>query len=251
MRILSFDCGHESMGVTLLNFDSEHLKTIDTIITEDFITRVHALRELNRLQQNEKILLINYIFDVISSAAIYLGKLITLYITTSVKLVDSNVRALGLIGRANGVKYFLKRLDMYCKDKDIIPDIVLIEDQTINNISGEVASQVAFHYSHVMVQISSYPEIHLPEYKCSSDYRIVIMDPRKKNQIAFDPCLCIDMFYKKYIKSYDANKAHTRANFLYFIEAISAEDMLHGVPSKRKKDIADSFMQVIAYIRLS
>lgn len=82
-------------------------------------------------------------------------------------------------------------------------------------------------------------------------YKLEIISPRKKLQICFSGELEYGNFVAKYSRSYEANKAHSKANFLYFLRIFGMEYIISGVKKKNYDDLADAFMQCIAYIRFN
>jgi hypothetical protein len=77
---------------------------------------------------------------------------------------------------------------------------------------------------------------------------VILMDPNAKNTIALSPDLTLDVFLNKYKKAYTARKEHSKANFLYFVKVMGIEHILKGVALDVYDDLADSFMQMIAFI---
>ena len=51
----------------------------------------------------------------------------------------------------------------------------------------------------------------------------------------------------QYKKQYDANKAHTRANLLYYLQVFDREDLIADIKKDVLDDLADSFMQALAF----
>jgi hypothetical protein len=81
-----------------------------------------------------------------------------------------------------------------------------------------------------------------------SDFNPVVISPCYKNKIYFSKDLEYKYFAEKYKNSYSANKSHSKANFLYFIESFSMLDNISHIKKKNIDDAADSFMQIFAYI---
>jgi hypothetical protein len=107
--------------------------------------------------------------------------------------------------------------------------------QKTNNKSTMVGHQLMFYYN---------------------DWKPVIVNPRLKNNIALADHLAYKIFLDREIprhKShkdavYAARKTHSRANFLYLLKIFDLEYILEGVPKSCYDDLADSCMQILAYI---
>lgn len=80
------------------------------------------------------------------------------------------------------------------------------------------------------------------------DYNPEIISPCYKNKIYFSDDLTYDKFTVKYKNTYSANKSHTKANFLYFLESFGLKERIKHIKKKNVDDAADSFMQIFAYI---
>ncbi len=261
MKVLSFDCGHESLGVALLEFFPHHLIAINDILTKTVMDTFEALGELDRLTPHEQKALVNHIMGIIHMIIDHFDKLVKTYFMVSAQLIKGNVRQAGIIERATAIKSFLSRIDAYCKQNTIAPDVVLIEDQTINNLSGEVAAQVSFFYTDLSKDYVVFPQSQYDIFDIDQQVAvvpsIVIIHPKYKNLLRFSPRLGIEHFYGKYVNLYDANKNHTKSNFVHWMKHMDPSDEYTctyrkktsvGVPSKRKRDIADAFMQSMAYM---
>lgn len=81
-----------------------------------------------------------------------------------------------------------------------------------------------------------------------SEFNPVVIHPCYKNKVHFSAELIYSNFSEKYNKNYSANKAHCKENFLYFLKAFNLENIIHNIKKKNLDDIADSFMQIFAYI---
>ena len=84
---------------------------------------------------------------------------------------------------------------------------------------------------------------------CNDDFfKIKIMNASYKNKIYLSKDLIHSNFIKKYSNNYLANKNHTKENFLYFIKCFQLTHLIKKIKKKNYDDIADSFMQAMAYI---
>ena len=86
------------------------------------------------------------------------------------------------------------------------------------------------------------------EFSSNEMFKIKIINPMYKNLISFTKELQHYNFIKKYSNNYLANKNHTKENFLFFINTFNMKYLIQNIKKKNYDDIADSFMQIIAYI---
>ena len=70
-----------------------------------------------------------------------------------------------------------------------------------------------------------------------------------KNKIYFSEDLHYSNFIKRYKNNYTANKQHTKHNFLYFLKTYNLMHIVDKVKKKNLDDLADSFMQIISFIK--
>jgi len=132
-------------------------------------------------------------------------------VPTSVNTVD----------RAIQLKKCLTMLDEKIKTPI---DKVLVEYQMSSNDKSRcVSNQIIYHYS---------------------EYSPEIVGPSLKNTIYFSDELKYNAFASKYSRSYTANKNHTKANMLYWLNKHDRMDLISNIPKKNIDDVADSFMQI-------
>lgn len=105
-------------------------------------------------------------------------------------------------------------------------DVVLIENQFAFRGNTQVMAQILYHYSE--------QEVHL-------------VSPRKKNKLTIGGHLHKD-FLKRYANSYGANKAHTKAMVLHWLEARDQMNLVAHIPKPIRKDACDAAAQAIAWI---
>ena len=117
-----------------------------------------------------------------------------------------------------------------------------------NDKSRNVGSQILYHYSKPSIEFKSYcsdvSEVADIGYNC------VIVGPSLKNKISFGSDLVLSVFIQKYIKNYDANKNHSKFNFLRWLQNNNHENMIKNIKKKKLPDIGDSFMQAYAWFIL-
>ena len=82
-----------------------------------------------------------------------------------------------------------------------------------------------------------------------ADYNPVLMNPREKNKFYFG-----EMSLQKYIgemsSQYAARKKQSKMNFLHLLKTLDMMHLLIGVKKKSYDDIADAWMQILAFVRM-
>ena len=75
---------------------------------------------------------------------------------------------------------------------------------------------------------------------------INLVGPSLKNKVYIDN-LQHCYFMEKYTTKYSANKTHTKANFLKWLE-LNGVEMSKDIKKKNYDDIADAFMQIFGWL---
>lgn len=105
---------------------------------------------------------------------------------------------------------------------------VLIEYQmNANHLSNAIFNMITYHYA-------GRAPIHT-------------VYPSAKNAIHLHPQLKLSSFLADASSNYSANKAHCKFNFLYFMALFGHSSHLIGIRQKNLDDIADTFMQCLAF----
>ena len=119
-------------------------------------------------------------------------------------------------------------------DRNITKIYMLIEYQLSSNYNANAI------YNQIIYEFSKYD---------SNLYEIIIMNPSYKNKIYFNDNLKHSLFIQKYSNNYLANKNHTKSNFLYFLKIFKLRYVINNIKAKNIDDLADSFMQIFAFIK--
>lgn len=135
------------------------------------------------------------------------------------------------IERAKACKLFLSRMPELPTDS-----VVLIERQpnkmndafqsVRNSDSTAVSCWLAFHYA---------------DLKCD------FVDPKLKNKIALDSSLSFTEVKKTVSSGYTARKKQTKLNFKHIADIFNIN--IKHIPRPFMDDVADSFLQIFAYIQ--
>lgn len=143
----------------------------------------------------------------------------------------AKVKETSIASKAIALKSTLTKLDQLI-EKDIVGEnvMVLIEYQmNANHGANAIYNMLIFHYA--------------------GRYPIEIMKPSWKNTIALHPQLTLSAFLATASSNYKANKAHTRANMTFFLTMTDRLDMIKDIKKANHDDIADTFMQALAFHR--
>ena len=216
MYYLSFDIANKSLAISLIKFDKQYKQIIykTKIKSDNYENTIMNMTKLNKE--------LNHIFDY--------------YIYEVVDLIpQQKVRETTLIDRSKKLKEYLNNLNIQItdiKNKNNIENItVLVEYQpSFNEKSRTIYNQIIYEYSNI------------------PNYKLYIMNPLYKNKLYFSSNLKHSYFIQKYNNNYIANKNHTKVNFLYFLDQYKLNHIIKKIKKKNIDDLADSFMQILAYI---
>lgn len=216
MYYLSFDIANKSLAISLIKFDKSYKQIIYNakIKSNNYENTIKNMTKLNK-ELNE---IFNY------------------YIYEVVDLIpQQKVRETTLIERSKKLKEYLMNLNIQISELKNINNIenitVLVEYQpSFNEKARTIYNQIIYEYSNL------------------TNYKLYIMNPLYKNKIYFASNLKHSYFIQKYNNNYIANKNHTKSNFLYFLEKYKLNYIIKKIKKKNIDDLADSFMQILAYI---
>jgi hypothetical protein len=209
MYYLSIDVANKSLAISFLEYN----KLINILPNNNIINYQDLIKFNNNLNNIIKY----YICEVIDL------------------LPNKKVKQTNIIDRSNALKLYLinlkERINDYIVQNNILKIILLIELQpSFNDKSRTTFNQIIYEFSNYKI------------------YKIKIINPMYKNMIYFKKELHHSNFIKKYANNYLANKNHTKENFIYFLDKYNMKDKLQNIKKKNYDDIADSFMQIFAYI---
>lgn len=143
-------------------------------------------------------------------------------LTDGQKTANMNIakKTLRLKSLLSGIEESISKLEGQVK--------CLLEYQmSINKKANVVFSQIYYHFA---------------------EYSPIVVKPMLKNQIKFKPELEYYSFTRQYTNRYCANKAHSKANFIFFFETFGFTSFLKDIKKKNLDDAADSFMQIFGYL---
>jgi hypothetical protein len=141
------------------------------------------------------------------------------------RICDIATTSLG--ARTTALGQYLDDLDARMRRASIVPTDVVVEDQTINHVSGGAMHQLMYHYRHL---------------------RIHVVGPRAKNSVSCAPSLVYARYRAAYKTRKTANKKHACANARHYVELFAGSDAYErwGVERADESHVADALMQVLA-----
>lgn len=249
MFIISYDVASKSLALSIIKFNDIWAQELQKIQT-DFNSNSKliksgaqlcnlALECINQIENILNNLIVPLVFDVVD-------------LIPGEKLKDTQPEL-----RASRLKSYLQLIDYKYLNKLRTDNPehtfkVLLEYQMgANDKSRNVCSQLLYHYSTTDTKFKQTDITNSTDYMgriTSTAYDIEIVGPSLKNKINFDKDKTMGFYTKKYAKKYDANKNHSKDNFLYWIRYWKLDKMIANIPKKNIDDIADSVNMAIAWV---
>ena len=214
MYYLSFDIANKSLASSFLYYNSPNLNDILEL----------------KISLNDTFKTINDLNNLITNTFKYI------YYNVKDLIPNKKVKDTTIIERSNSLKQYMRELEIVINKE--------IELKNIKKIYLLVEYQLSSNYNANAI----YNQI-IYEFSNNELYEIIIMNPSYKNKIYFNKELQHSRFTQKYTNNYIANKNHCKANFLYFLKAFNLEHITNNIKSKNIDDLADSFMQIFAFIK--
>lgn len=210
IKVLSFDCANKSLAYTCA--------IVNVNIFSDLNVFVQQLQTLNPSDPLACIKLLQQLQDT-------LGGFIKVLKSGSLDVIEGlNVEDVDDLDRVQNLAYTLNTINIDIGQNDV----VLIEDQPEARNAPSYAVQIGIQMYYAM-----------------QGAQIILVDPRKKNHLTFDPTISLEIFLETCRDSYAANKMHSSANFIHFIRNWKLEHMTAGL--SKYDDVSDSFLQILVW----
>lgn len=271
MYIISYDVASKSLGVSIIYFNDNWKEYLNKI-NKSFNNEIYKIDKTNII---DKCICINKYIDLIENLIDTL--IVPKYFDVVDLIPNKKLCDTTSILRTSRLKAYLLHMDETLEkisidkidqtgfleecDSSTIEHIssilykpsykVLLEYQMgPNDKSRTIGSQILYHYSNTDININS----QCGEYnkdclkRNTFIYDIEILGPSLKNKINLDNDKPHSFFMKKYSKTYDANKAHSKSNFLTWVKSNNIEHMIKNIKKKNIDDIADSVTMTLAWI---
>lgn len=216
MYYLSFDCANKSLAVGLYYIDSNFLQSTKSIISE--------CNSAEEWKSESNIRILNQRIDSLMDI---------LYVDVLDILPNKKVKDVNIIERSSMLKKAIEQVNTIITEKipsDVSITVCIEYQMNVNDKSRTVYSQLVYEYSN------------------RENYTIMIMKPLLKNTIFFSEELQYCHIVEKHNSVYRANKIHSSLNFMHFIHIFGHDEKIKHIKKKNIDDIADTFMQVMAYI---
>lgn len=257
MYVLSFDCGHESLGVALAEMHMDILKSLHHLIVVNRIDVLLTALGDKRVNEDDKTKIVSKLALIFAAINTTAPKIMTPIMVHSACLM-SDIKKSNVLTRAQNAKGYLTSLTEFLKSRQIAPDIVLVEDQTINHLSGEIEAQIIIYFIEPLQKATLLPPADwnfTPSRARPAYPKVISVNPRFKNKICFGPGLELSTFYGKYVDKYTAHKEHCRANFAKITHAWYADNSVMAdvcnkklIPAKKQRDASEAMIQIFGAI---
>ena len=252
LNILSFDCGYKPLASCLVTINTCYKADMDKIISKLKIQRdilevnIHSN---NDNKSNEGIEYYNtlkqYLTDVCSNVSNLVDNHIKLQFIKSDNIIPDKikVKSVPTTLKMSYIKHYLTQLDKKLYELNILPDIILCENQRIPSKKIQlIEASILYHYS---TPVSHAKTVIAPQ-------QIFIVNPTLKNKIILSPNSTLHhvTFIQRYSTKYRANKMHCKSNFLYWVDVFKLQcKITHIKKTKHFEDIGDAFCQVLGWYR--
>jgi hypothetical protein len=217
VKILSFDCGHKSLGYAYVFYKLDWVNTISLLLDKAIL---HCKTTKGKLDIN----VLYEIFDsmiVAAESSIKVIKMGYLDVLPGSKLVDTNAEY-----RAVQTKKHLKALNDDLFGDVGVPDYVLIEYQmSANDKSREISHQIMYEYAN---------------------YHPISVGPSYKNKLIADESGAHSNFLSKASNNYSANKKHAKYTFAAYTKLFNIR--VDDIPARHYADVSDSFCQILGFM---
>lgn len=225
INIISIDVAIKSLALSVISYDTNYCFHVRNIINK--------CDDMLKTDLNIPILIT--ILDELNTR---IDNIYTIEYMNVVDIIpEKKIKDTDIVYRTQQLIKYLKQFDEwfinYLNNKGMLDDpvYVLIEYQMVtNDKSRGIASQLLYHFlSYNMPHI----EVHM-------------VGPSLKNTICICPELHYNFFVDKYMNNYDANKNHSKSNFITIMKHKNM-DIPDTINKKNYDDIGDSILMSLAW----
>ena len=227
---ISIDTATKSLAVSIIEYRLDTTSSIADL----YSVYKRTIRQIDQIDQiDQSIQRAELFIKLLDDVNIILDNTVKIHHLDVVDLIpNKKVAETDIIYRSEKLYTYLKTLDRVLEpfmnmDK---PVIFLLEYQMGPNIqSSAVSNQLIYHFTKYNKEIK-------------------LIGPSLKNKISLGPDLYYSNFVEKYKTLYAANKNHTKANFLKFLELTGNTDKISHIKKSNVDDIADSVCMSLVYM---
>lgn len=241
MFYLSFDCANKSLGVSYFQYDLNSSVSLIKLCNNyydmlniEYDVNSSILNNIKRLKLKLKTkeLISKYIKFLIELNKLLDSVIDIRYLDVINLLNDRKTKNVNIIDRSVCLKTKLLYVDSLLNISN--QTTVVIEYQmNCNDKSRTIYNQLIYHYS------------------CINKFIVKVIAPAFKNKIYFSEELKHNKFLQIYRSNYIANKKHTSANFIYFMNVFDKSELISHIKKKNIDDISDSFIQALYIVKQS
>lgn len=241
MFYLSFDCANKSLGVSYFQYDLNSSVSLIKLCNNyydmlniEYDVNSSILNNIKRLKLKLKTkeLISKYIKFLIELNKLLDSVIDIRYLDVINLLNDRKTKNVNIIDRSVCLKTKLLYIDSLLNISN--QTTVVIEYQmNCNDKSRTIYNQLIYHYS------------------CINKFIVKVIAPAFKNKIYFSEELKHNKFLQIYRSNYIANKKHTSANFIYFMNVFDKSELISHIKKKNIDDISDSFIQALYIVKQS
>ena len=255
-RFLSWDCANRTLGWSHVIVDT-HIYSKIAIITDDL---VDFLKLYMSLPIDPQEFILNLDDDEFKSMLMFYIEALDYFVSQFITFLGAGVDDILEGNKVSETDEITRTryLRDYLRGHEVSPDTrVIIEHQPnkigtkTNNKSTVIGYQLAYHYiDNKPVLDAALERARLSDAAvaadaaASSDATDIATEPPEPPE----PVVLFDAKKKRKELKYRVNKAHSKANFLHLIKTFNHEHIIEGIPARDLDDVADSVMQIIAYL---
>ena len=244
MLIVSFDIASKSLAMSIIDFDDNYLTQLNEISTKFRVDIKNA----------SAIDATTIALDVVNQLANVYDNIFNLRLIDVVDLIPGKkVKNTTSMLRSTRLAGYLQQVDKVIEQQVKIGyrgneeiKIFLEYQMSANFKSNFIFSQIMGHFSNKDYEFKSTLEITKEKFK--RKYDVVVIKPSLKNKLNLDKDKDYSYFMGKYAKKQSANKAHAKANLLYWLKQHDKENIISGIKKGNIDDVADSVTQALAWI---
>lgn len=232
---LSWDCANRTLAWSFITIDTHILSKLS--ILADNISELCGDKDLSKVLQQPEF--VEDLLFIVGYARMFLREFIS-YKSIGVRDILKGKK----VNETNDIERTVALHSFLTQQTELNPgsQTTIIEHQPAkigtktNTLSTAVGSQLAFYYVN-----------------CNP----ILISPKLKNNITFREDLTYDAFLQREIPKhksmrdarYKAAKCHSKDNFLYLLSIFNLTHLVKDIPNAVMDDVADSTMQVFAYLR--
>lgn len=237
MIIISYDIASKSLAVSVMRYNDKWQDELNEI-HHSFNSNINcsalllcqsALKHIDLIEKLVDNMIQPIFFDVVDL------------------IPNKKIKETDVVLRSSRLKGYLMNIDKKIESFVDTPIKILLEYQMgPNDKSRNVCSQILYHYSNNDCNFKSANIVN--DAPINNKFSIEIIGPSLKNKLNFVNGQDYNYFLQKYNKKYDANKKHSIANMIHWLNAKNSINMISKIKKTNYDDIADAITMALAWI---